>query len=49
MAERMDTSTDRGGSPDEFGRSDEEIEETVTMTPRELLTRVHTVSKYSFR
>lgn len=45
--ESMDTSNGdgRGGSqsPDVYGRSDEETEETVTMTPRELLTRLHTV------
>ncbi|CAL8074890.1 unnamed protein product [Orchesella dallaii] len=42
--ERMDTENGTGGSasPDTFGRSDEEAEETVTMTPRELLTKLHT-------
>ncbi len=48
--ESMDTSNgdgrDGSQSPDVYGRSDEETEETVTMTPRELLTRLHTVSEY---
>jgi len=41
--ERMDTENGRDGtgSPEMFGRSDEEAEETVTMTPRELLTKLH--------
>lgn len=47
--DRMDTSNGNGQdgsvSPDVYGRSDEEVEETVTMTPRELLTRLHTVGR----